>query len=353
MSDKHQLLPEWVPQEAVILAWPDEKTDWAPWLQDVTQTYLSLIESINQAGAGVLLLVRPLLIDQVKSLLPENAKVLLIAADYNDTWVRDYGFLTCTSANGNIPIEFEFNGWGKKFDAAKDNQINKDVLFPLCRQPAQSYAYVVEGGALEIDDKGQLMSTEFCLTNPQRNGDMSLDVYSDMFTQCLGAQITQFFKHGHLEGDDTDGHVDTLARYTPDQGIVIQSSFNRSDDPHFAGLSLLVQECKNAFPDHSIHQLPLPDIVNENGERLPASYANYLICNQNLLCPIYQQPEDAEALAVLEKAHPGFNIVPINALPLIQQFGSVHCISMQVPEGTLKPHVVEQLLAGVSVYEQK
>ena len=350
MHNTQQLLPEWYPQEAVILAWPDEHTDWAPWLDEVRQTYRQLIEAINNADAGVILLVRPTMIDDVRAALEGMGNVLLVGADYNDTWVRDYGFLTCQSPKGMQPIEFTFNGWGNKFNAAKDNRINQSVLAELCQLPLKTFSQVVEGGALEIDEQGNLLSTQLCLLNPERNGDMSLDAYKQLFTDSLGAESVYIFTHGHLEGDDTDGHVDTLVRFTPDKGIVVQGCENRQQDSHYEGLHALVNEVQQAFPEHEVFSLPLPNINNEDSERLPASYANYLITNSCVLCPVYQQPEDDEALAVLAQAYPNHRIVPINGLPLVQQFGSVHCISMQVPKSTLKPHIREQLLRGVTVY---
>jgi agmatine/peptidylarginine deiminase len=348
MSTALQLLPEWAQQEAVILAWPDQFTDWRPWLADVRHVYLTIIEALNAANTGVILLVKAAEVEACKAQLSKDAKVLLLIADYNDTWVRDYGFLTCASAAGMQPLEFTFNGWGDKFDARKDNLANRNYLAPLCQLPLTTVDLVAEGGALEIDAEGHLLSTQFCLTNPKRNGALSLDSYREVFKQYLGASQVSIFEQGHLEGDDTDGHIDTLVRFTPDKGLVIQSAFNRPADQHFAGLAALVAECKAAMPEHKIFQLPLPEIFNPDGDRLPASYANYLICNQHVLCPVYQQPEDQLAMDIMQTAYPDFTIVPINCLPLVQQFGSLHCISMQVPQNTLKPEIVQQLNAGVS-----
>jgi agmatine/peptidylarginine deiminase len=167
----------------------------------------------------------------------------------------------------------------------------------------------------------------------------------------LGAQKITILEHGHLDGDDTDAHIDTLVRYTPDNGLVIQSAFNRPSDSHFQGLCSLVAECKQAFPKHKIFELPLPEILNADGERLPASYANYLISNQQILCPIYQQPEDELAIQIIQNAYPSFKIVAINCLPLVQQFGSLHCISMQIPCGVLKPEILHSLCNGTYQYE--
>jgi agmatine/peptidylarginine deiminase len=349
MTTTTRLLPEWAPQEAIILAWPDSQTDWQPWLADVREVYLEIISVINQGGTGVLLLIRENEIAEFRKLAPKNAQVILIQADYNDTWVRDYAFLTCSSKKGMQAIEFEFNGWGNKFNADKDNLINREKLAHLCRLPLRSFDCVVEGGALEIDQHGHLLSTQFCLSNPQRNGELSLEKYRELFTASLGAGQISIFENGHLQGDDTDGHIDTLVRFTPDKGLVIQSGYNRPEDIHYQGLAALVEECRTALPEHHIFQLPLPNILNQDGERLPASYANFLINNKQILCPIYKAPEDKQALTTLALAYPNHQIMAINCLPLVQQFGSLHCISMQVPVDTLKAALQSQIKQGVTL----
>lgn len=363
MPDNYQLLPEWARQEAVILVWPDKHTDWQPWLDAVQNVYLQIIEALNQVNTRVVLLVRDHEIknclNRLKSLNILNdlkgfktpSQVLIVSAQFNDTWIRDYGFLSCVNESGLQPIEFIFNGWGKKFDATKDNQVNQNVLSQLCQQPIKSIDLVVEGGALEIDQYGTLLSTKLCLTNPKRNGNKSISSYQLDFKQSLGAKRSVVLKNGHLDGDDTDGHIDTLVRFTPDKGLVIQSAFNRPNDSHFEGLSALVKECQHTFHTHKIFELPLPYIANLQGDRLPASYANFLISNQHILCPVYLQIEDELAMQVMQKAFPEFTIVPINCLPLVQQFGSLHCISMQIPCGILKPEILQLFTRGVTVYE--
>jgi agmatine/peptidylarginine deiminase len=351
MSKTQQLLPEWAPQEAVLLAWPDQDTDWLPWLNDVQDVYLQIIAHLNRAGTGVLLLIRQQQQARCMTMLPADAKVLLLTADYNDTWVRDYGFLTCRDGLHNQPLDFVFNGWGQKFDARKDNLINQQVLSVLCQRPMQSVNLVLEGGALEIDQYGSLLSSQLCLTNHKRNGPLSLTDYRQYFSQYLGASDTVILSQGHLEGDDTDGHIDTLVRFTPERGLVLQSAFNRLQDPHYKGLQAMQLECQQAFPEHQIFPLPLPHISNAQGHRLPASYANYLISNEQILCPVYQQLEDQQALNVIAQAYPNHQVVGVNCLPLVQQFGSLHCISMQIPLGTLKLEIMQQLVTGVSVYE--
>ncbi|MEP1447946.1 MAG: agmatine deiminase family protein [Paraglaciecola sp.] len=350
MTETYRLIPEWAQQEAVLLVWPDHNTDWQPWLEEVQDVYLNIIKSLNQANTQIVLLVRDNEVSNCLARLNKAAQVLIVKADYNDTWIRDYGFLSCANESGLQPIEFTFNGWGHKFDAAKDNQINQLVLNQLCDKEIKSVDLVLEGGALEIDQHGNLLSTELCLTNPQRNGNKTLSAYQQDFEDFLGSNHSLILRNGHLEGDDTDGHIDTLVRFTPDNGLVIQSAFNRPNDDHYQGLAALVDECRQVLPTHQIFELPLPYIVNLRGDRLPASYANFLISNQHILCPIYQQAEDELAMQIMQKAFPEFTIVPINCLPLIQQFGSLHCISMQIPCGILKPEILQSFVNGVHVY---
>jgi len=344
------LMPEWAEQEAVILAWPHENTDWNAWLEEARHAYLAIISAINAAGACVILLCREKDIGLIKSLIHYQSNVLLVVADYNDTWARDYAFLTCETAHGNVPVSFTFNGWGQKFDASLDNKVNQSVLAGICQQPMKYFDCVLEGGALEIDQNHHLLSTSSCLYNPLRNSNVTEQDYLELFSQALGANQVSIFEDGHLEGDDTDGHIDTLVRFTPLRGLVVQGAFNRPQDGHFEGLYKLRLRCQAVFPDYKIFELPLPDIRNAQGERLPASYANFLICNDSVLFPIYQQVEDAQALEIIQKAFPNHRIKAIDCSTLVQQFGSLHCVTMQVPIATLKEHVIEQANSGVSVY---
>lgn len=347
----NRLIPEWANSEAIILAWPNENTDWAPWLDEARQVYLTLIEAINNANSAVIILSSPIDAIALAKQLPEHARVLIVEADYNDTWARDFAFLTTATTNGNQPVEFVFNGWGNKFDALLDNRINAKYLAPLCKLPMLSSRIVAEGGALEIDDAGNLLSTASCLFNPLRNGNFTEAQYQAEFEKTLGCETLTVFRNGHLDGDDTDGHIDTLVRFTPHSGIVIQHAKNRPTDPHFGGLSKLAHECSTHFPNHTIFSLPLPFIVNNEGERLPASYANYLVCNQKVFVPTYNQPEDDLALKTIETAYPDHSVEGVDCSVLVKQFGSLHCITMQVPVGTLKQEIIEKFAHGVSIHE--
>ena len=354
MQSPRTLIPEWASVDAVILAWPHAATDWAPWLEEARQMYLDVIAAVNRYHAGVILLCAPDDVQDVQSRLSANASVLIVPARYNDTWMRDYGFLTCGSPDSDdavcTPVEFSFNGWGQKFDASEDNQANQRYLAGMCQSPLVSSPVVAEGGALEIDAQGRLLSTASCLLNPKRNNAMSLEDYERTFKEMLGCREVIVFQHGHLEGDDTDGHIDTLVRFTPNNGLVIQAADNRPQDSHYKGLAALCEECHARLPDHQQFRLPLPDMKNDEGERLPASYANFLICNRAVLVPVYGQPEDDEAIEIIKNAYPDHIVEPIDCSVLVRQFGSLHCISMQVPVNTLKHEIINTLKKGVSIY---
>lgn len=344
------LLPEWATQEAVVIAWPHTKSDWLPWIDEARATYLTLIEALNQAEVTVILLCLECELGLVKSMVSLNARVLIVPTAYNDTWTRDYVFLTCETPRGNQGVEFTFNGWGQKFNASADNLVNQ-TLSQLCLNPVISCETVLEGGAIEIDQNHVLLSTSSCLYNPKRNGQMSEAQYIDVFRGQLGAKQVHIFANGHLIGDDTDGHIDTLARFTPLRGIVMQSAFNRPSDPHFEGLQALKQELLQAFAGYELFELPLPEMHNTQGDRLPASYANFLICNAHVLAPIYQQQEDQLALEILQQAFPNHTIIAIDCSVIVEQFGSLHCITMQIPEHTLKPEFLQLAKQGVAVYD--
>lgn len=347
-NQQYTLLPEWAEQEAVLLAWPHQYTDWVDNLAQVQDTYLRLINTINMANAVVILLCDEEELEYVQSLLNPLNKVLIFPTLYNDTWVRDYGFLTVSDNNANYPVSFTFNGWGQKFDAQLDNQVNQ-TLAKLCQHTLLINPAVLEGGAIEIDENQHLLTTASCLYNTKRNGHMNKAQYESLFAQYLGAKTVTIFNNGRLEGDDTDGHIDTLARFTPLMGIVLQGADNRPQDPHFAELFKLQYEVSQVLPAHKIYSLPLPFIVNQDGQRLPASYANYLILNRHILFPTYGVAEDKTAAEIVQRAYPNYRVIPVPCESLVQQNGSLHCVSMQVPTNTIKKEYIKLAQAGVSV----
>lgn len=348
MQPQYTLLPEWSEQEAVILAWPHAQTDWANNLRAVQDTYIDIIWTLSTCDASILLLCPEHELENLQATLPEELPVLIVVCDYNDTWCRDYCFLSVQYDGEMHPLSFQFNGWGGKYESALDNKVSKR-LASLCNNRMLVAPQVVEGGALEIDENQHLLSTESCLLHQGRNPDFTISNYEQLFADTLGARKVSVLENGLLQGDDTDGHIDTLARFTPLMGVVVQGAQNRPNDVHFASLYKMEQEISSLLPKHKIYSLPLPYVENNDGERLPASYANFLIVNRHVLVPTYQVAEDDTAIAIIEKAFPNYSVVGIDCASLVQQYGSLHCITMQVPQNTLKEEILEQARRGVSV----
>lgn len=339
-----RLPAEWEPTDAILMAWPNENTDWAYMLDDVRKTYIDIITAISERAKVVL--IGPEL--PSTSIFPANCRLenlILVKMPINDTWTRDYGPIIVTAPDGTpILQDFIFNGWGMKFAANNDNLAaarlhSSGLLSCLYNGPAQ---IVLEGGSIESDGKGTILTTEHCLLAPNRNDYLSQSEIESKLIEQLGAKKILWLKHGQLAGDDTDGHIDTLARIAPPGDIIIYTGCDNPDDEHFAELEAMrneLSEMTNAIgaPFHLV-ELPLPDPIYdpEDGTRLPATYANYLIVNGAVLMPTYGQPKkDKLAAMILESAMPEYEIIPIDCRSLIRQHGSLHCATMQLPLGVL------------------
>ena len=322
---------EWEPQSMVQLTWPHKDTDWASILPEITAVYEEMAREISKR--------EPLLIVAPNDLLPNlstlNSK--LSTFNSNDTWARDHGFITVEELTANsqkpkaILLDFCFNGWGEKFEATLDNQINRHLYDQgLVKGTYEDHLdFVLEGGSIESDGKGTIFTTTCCLMAPHRNQPLSQQQIEDRLKAWLGAERVVWLNHGSLIGDDTDGHIDTLVRICPDDTLL----YTGGDDDH-PDLALMEQELQalrtvDGRP-YRLLKLPLPRPIYDGDDRLPATYANYLVVNGAVLMPTYAQPDlDAEALHTIGEAFPDRDIVGIDCRPVIRQHGSLHCCTMQ------------------------
>ena len=338
------LLPEWAPQSGVMITWPHAGTDWAPMLGEVTDCYLRLAEAI--ALREPLLVVAPQT-DAVRALLEEHlpaeafGRVRFFACPTDDTWSRDHGFLTLGGRRPAL-LDFRFNGWGGKFPAARDNAINARLYASglLEGDYRDCLDFELEGGSLETDGRGTLLTTSRCLLNANRNGGLARPEAERRLSRLLGVDRFLWLTHGALEGDDTDSHVDTLARLCPDDTILYCTA--APGDSHHDELAAMERELR-AFRTregrpYRLLPLPLPaPVYDEDGLRLPATYANYLVMNTAVLVPLYGQPEaDARALRVVAEAYPGRETTGVDCRALVRQHGSLHCATMQFPAGVFR-----------------
>ena len=316
---------EWEPQSAVQLTWPHAHTDWAPILPEITAVYEEMAREISKREE--LLIVTP------KSVLPHLSHLTshIFPLDTNDTWARDHGFITVEENGRSLLLDFCFNGWGEKFEATLDNQINRHLFEQgFVKGTYEDHLdFVLEGGSIESDGKGTIFTTECCLMAPHRNQPLTKQEIEERLKQWLGAERIVWLQHGSLIGDDTDGHIDTLVRICPNDTLLYIGGDNDHPDLYEMEQELQTLRTLKGQP-YRLLKLPLPRPIYDEGERLPATYANYLVINGAVLVPTYAQPDlDAEALRIIGEAFPDREIVGIDCRAVIKQHGSLHCCTMQ------------------------
>jgi agmatine/peptidylarginine deiminase len=316
---EYRLPAEWEYQSGIQLTWPHSNTDWAPILKKIEYTYSCMSQEIQK-----------------------REPLLIVGPPSNDTWARDHGFITLISKNGLPPrlLDFKFNGWGEKFPARLDNAINRR-LYDEGRfngEYVDHLDFVLEGGSIESDGKGTIFTTSCCLLAPHRNQPLTKPEIEAKLKEYLCAERVLWIDHGSLTGDDTDGHIDTLVRICPDDTLLYVGCKNPEDE-QYEGLAKMKEQLETfrtvEGKPYKLVELPMPrPIFDEDHERLPATYANFLIMNHAVLCPTYHQPDnDDEALRILGEVFPDREIVGIDCRSVILQHGSLHCCTMQFPEG--------------------
>jgi agmatine/peptidylarginine deiminase len=328
---------EWEPQSAVMLTWPHEGTDWKYLLDEVIPCFVSITKEIIKREN---LLIVCASVDGVKSDLGDTdcSKIAFYEIASNDTWARDHGPVSIFVNGVPYALDFTFNGWGLKFPANYDNRITKRLYEKgafSSETVYQSMLHVVlEGGSIETDGRGSILTTTSCLLSANRNDYKSQAEMTDYLQLIFGAEQVLWLNHGHLAGDDTDSHIDTLARFCDSNTIAYVQCCDENDE-HFAELSLMEKELQQfrtlEGEPYRLIPLPMAEAVYCDGERLPATYANFLIVNEAVLLPFYHSPSDEVARRKLQEAFPNREIVGINCLPLIKQHGSLHCVTMQIP----------------------
>lgn len=338
---------EWAPQSAILISWPHAETDWADILDEVTECYVRMAYAIAAHQPLIILVVEGL---DVSSLLEKRLPqavfsniTFVVVPKTNDTWVRDYGFLTVQSTGGAELMDFRFNGWGGKFKAEHDNAANH-LLFEtqlLRGHYVDALDFELEGGGIESDGCSTLLTTAECLLNPNRRRQGDAVPTPDkaqveaLLKERFGVERILWLHHGYLAGDDTDSHIDTLARLCPNDTIIYVQCTDTADE-HYEALAAMEQELQ-AFrtledKPYRLIPVPLPDACYDEEDRLPATYANFLIMNKVVLVPTYAQPEkDALALKNIQKAFPEREIIGVDCRALIRQHGSLHCATMQFP----------------------
>jgi len=342
-----RLFPEWHPQDAIQLTWPTPTSDWAPLLEPIEATLEAMVVAITRYQP-VLVTVqdaaqRERLLHRFGALGVAVEQRHFVIADSDDTWARDHGPIA-VEKNGRIELlDYLFTGWGGKFAAERDDRLTRTLdALGVYAVPVNTQKLVLEGGAIDTDGEGTLLTTSACLLNPNRNPTLDRDGMEARLQRDLGVSRVLWLENGHLEGDDTDSHIDTLARFCDPATIV----YVRCDDPedaHYKALAAMEEELKALRREdgspYRLLPLPWPKACfdPDDGHRLPATYANFLIINGAVLVPTYGDAADFRALAVIDRAFPGRDVIPIDCRAVIRQHGSLHCLTMQLPRGSLNP----------------
>jgi agmatine/peptidylarginine deiminase len=341
MDEKIIFPAEWHPQSAVQLTWPHEQTDWAPILDEVTECFVAIAREIVKREKLLIVCTDKAAVRRRLDDIRHDA-VIFCETQTNDTWARDHGGISVFTDGRPTVYDFVFNGWGLKYAANFDNLITRTLfranVFRADVEVVSMQPFVLEGGSLETDGRGTLLTTVECLSSLNRNEYLNKEQMEYHLKDFFGLNRILWLENGFLAGDDTDSHIDTLARFCDEQTIAYVQCTDESDE-HYAGLQAMEDEL-TAFRTadgnpYRLVPLPMADKITWNGERLPATYANFLIINGAVLLPFYKSDKDATAKDALQKAFPDREIIGIDCRALIKQHGSLHCTAMQYPAGII------------------
>ncbi len=327
-----RLPAEWEPQDSILMVFPHQETDWALDMKSAQSVFLRMASSIAATQKLILICDD---IETTKQFFCYHDKISFVQFKTNDTWIRDFGPISIYHDDQRELIDFRFNGWGNKYKSSLDDMATKVLheKWHFMVSPLRYVDFVLEGGSIESDGQGTLMSTKKCLLNPNRNPSYTQKDIENKLTSLLGVTHFLWLEEGELEGDDTDAHIDTLARFIDAKTIAYVSCTDVSDS-HYAPLQKMKQELE-AFKtqegeSYHLVPLPLPAAIYKDNQRLAATYANFLITNKSILLPIYNDEKDKEMVELFKSLFPQREIIPINALRLIEEGGSIHCSTMQV-----------------------
>lgn len=337
-----RLPAEWEKQDGILLPWPHPATDWAEMLDQVEPVFLQIAKETSRFEKVIIIAPdTSLLSEKLSDIGTSMENIRLIDIETNDTWARDFGPITVYDNDQAIPLDFQFNGWGGKFRSDLDNRITTTLaekkLFGSCSP--LSIDMVLEGGSIDSDGKGNLLTTTSCLLNLNRNPGMKQAEISQILYDSFGIRNILWLESGMLLGDDTDSHIDILARFAPNDTILFVACDDQ-DDPHFDELAAMRKQLETFRTDddqpYRLIPLPMPtSCFDDAGNRLAATYANFLVINDAVLVPVYNDPLDQIACDKIAVAFPKREVISIDCSPLILEGGSLHCSTMQFPKGVL------------------
>ena len=331
----NRILPaEWQKQRAVLMAFPHKDTDWNSDLNSALVPFIRIAQAIAYKTPVYIICDNK---DDISNLFCSTRNMSFIEIATNDTWIRDFGYISIVE-NGEVKLlDFTFDGWGGKFEASLDNKVNR-VLHKkgyMGITPLESIDFVLEGGAIESDGEGTILTTSTCLCNSNRNGGLTKDEVEEKLAEYLGAKRVLWLDYGYLVGDDTDSHIDTLARFVSKDTIMYVQCKDKEDE-HYDELQKMEEQLLSfrtiEGEPYKLISLPMPSAkFDQEGNRLPATYANFLITDGALVYPSYSVDEDKIAHEVFKNFFVDKEIIPVECSRLIEEGGSLHCSTMQIP----------------------
>lgn len=325
-----RLIAEFEEQNFTQIIFPHKDTDWVNYLADAENTFINIIHAIASYQKCFIICAD---ITYVKSKFKDHTNLYFAEYETNDTWARDCSAL-CIEENQEVKLlDFTFNAWGNKFASDKDNKLSS-AMKNIYLKDLETVDFVLEGGAVESNGKDMILTSSACLLNCNRNPKFDAIAITKKLNETLGATKILYLNHGYLAGDDTDSHIDTLARFI-DVKTIMYLQCKDKNDAHYEALTLMEEELMQIAKEHQLKliALPMTEAIYFEKERLPATYANFLFVNGAVLVPIYGVKSDAIALKIFENTFKDKDIVPINCSTLIKQHGSLHCVTMNFASG--------------------
>ena len=321
MNLQNGLIAEFEQQSYTQIIFPHAQTDWVEYLQEAQDTFVHIINAIRTYQTCKVICHD---IIEVKNHFPDATNLLFVEYETNDTWARDCSALSVMRNGTKELLDFTFNAWGDKFEATKDNAMTAFLTPDAC-----TFDFILEGGAVESNGAGIILTTSTCMLNPNRNPHCNKSQITQKLKEYFQADTILYLNHGYLAGDDTDSHIDTLARFINKDTIMYVKCTDTKNE-HHKELRLMEEELQIMTQEHQLKliALPMPDAIWYDNEQLPATYANFLFVNGAVLVPVYGVRQDKEALAIFRKTFPHLNIVALDCSVLIRQHGSLHCITM-------------------------
>jgi agmatine deiminase len=337
----YRMPAEWEEHDAVWIAWPHDPTTFPDRVEKVEQTYVRIVELIHESECVNLFVRDEHMKEKAKDLFEganvDLGRVCFFEFDYADVWFRDYGPIFVLNEHKKIAmVHWKFNSWGEKYqEPLRDAQI-PDVINRKMRLLRFEPGMVLEGGSIDVNGKGTLITTEQCLLNKNRNPQLDKKEIQKRLSDFLGVKHFVWLKRG-IEGDDTDGHIDDIARFVTPSTVICVYEEDISDDNYLAlkeNYEILKRSVDQDGEKLRVVKLPTPGTVGDKESRLPASYANFYISNKAVLVPVFGHKNDSKALSILQELFPERKVHGVNCCDLAYGFGTIHCVTQQQPNST-------------------